>query len=537
MRIDKVYIANFKNLFDFSIDLEQAALCTVLLGQNATGKSNFIEALVHIFRDLDLYENRNVDLEFAFDITYHCKDNLITIVGDPNGTSRYKFEVNGRRIYKDEFYAKRKEHLPRYVFAYYSGISDRLSEHFDIHQLLFYNELLSGNDEPLRPLFYARMIHSHFVLMSFYYKTEKKIRAFLEEHLGIIGLESILFVLKEPHWFSKDKKWEARMKSLGGDEKFWYARGKVKDFLNDLYSVSLAPISNVGKVRIDWLRNNEAQNQLYLYVSNQEKLNDLAAIYKRNTDFFKMLESTYISDLIQEVRIKVQKKNINGYITFKELSEGEQQLLTVLGLLRFTKSEESLFLLDEPDTHLNPTWKWEYLSMIDNVVEKEESSQIIMTTHDPLVIGGLTKQEIRIFEYDIGTKSIKAGMPDFDPKGLGVAGILTSSLFGLPTTLDKETQALLNERNSLFNLKSERKLNSAEEKRLNELNSHIQSLGITRTFRDPLYSRFVQAIGQREEFQKPNLTSDELDQQNKLALEILDELIKEQDDNPKTSNE
>ena len=26
----------------------------------------------------------------------------------------------------------------------------------------------------------------------------------------------------------------------------------------------------------------------------------------------------------------------------------------VLGLLRFTKEDEALFLLDEPDTHLNP---------------------------------------------------------------------------------------------------------------------------------------------------------------------------------------
>jgi hypothetical protein len=34
------------------------------------------------------------------------------------------------------------------------------------------------------------------------------------------------------------------------------------------------------------------------------------------------------------------------------LSEGEQQLLMVLGLMRFTKSHQSLVLLDEPDTHL-----------------------------------------------------------------------------------------------------------------------------------------------------------------------------------------
>jgi len=42
-------------------------------------------------------------------------------------------------------------------------------------------------------------------------------------------------------------------------------------------------------------------------------------------------------------------------------------------------------------------WKWKYMNLLEDVVERPETSQIIMTTHDPLVIGGLTKEEIRIF--------------------------------------------------------------------------------------------------------------------------------------------
>jgi len=53
MKIDKVFIEDFKNLRDFSIDINETKLHTVLLGQNAAGKSNFIEAIVLIFRDLD----------------------------------------------------------------------------------------------------------------------------------------------------------------------------------------------------------------------------------------------------------------------------------------------------------------------------------------------------------------------------------------------------------------------------------------------------------------------------------------------------
>ena len=48
MRIDKIYIEKFKNLKDFSINLDETKMHTVLLGQNAAGKSNLLEALVII---------------------------------------------------------------------------------------------------------------------------------------------------------------------------------------------------------------------------------------------------------------------------------------------------------------------------------------------------------------------------------------------------------------------------------------------------------------------------------------------------------
>ncbi|KAA6343426.1 DNA replication and repair protein RecF [termite gut metagenome] len=54
MRIDEVYIEDYKNLKHFWIDFDEKEMKTVLLGQNATGKSNFLEALILIFKFLDL---------------------------------------------------------------------------------------------------------------------------------------------------------------------------------------------------------------------------------------------------------------------------------------------------------------------------------------------------------------------------------------------------------------------------------------------------------------------------------------------------
>lgn len=530
MRIDKVYIEEFKNLRDFTISLNKTKMHTVLLGQNAAGKSNLLEALVIIFRDLDLDELTN----FNYTIYYKCKNQNLKVVGGPKTKGKFQFYAgaeakDGEILYllkpisKTLIRKNKENYLPKYVFSYYSGISNRLLEHFDKHQFRFYKALLDGVDAPPRPLFYARLIHSHFVLMAFYGFKENIINTFLNEYLDIIGLESILFVIKKPQWNGDVEK---------GDPKFWYARGVVKDFLNDLWDASIAPIYNKAKIREDFNKHPD-QEQIYLYISNQEKLQKIAEKYGTNTEFFKKLESTYISDLIQEVRVKVKKKNVNGDITFKELSEGEQQLLTVLGLLRFTKEDDSLILLDEPDTHLNPLWKWKYMNLLEEIVQKPESSQILMTTHDPLVIGGLTKEEIRVFQSSIAFdengkeyKKIETFEPNFDPKGLGVAGILTSELFGLPSTLDEETLELIEKRNLLIAKRDTTELNDEEKIILNETFQILGKLGINTTDRDPLYEKFLIEMSKTDNFKIEKMTSEEIEEQNKVAKQIMDKLLK-----------
>jgi len=55
-------------------------------------------------------------------------------------------------------------------------------------------------------------------------------------------------------------------------------------------------------------------------------------------------------------------------------SEGEQQLLLVLGLLKFTAEEEALFLLDEPDTHLNPCLERSIPEFSDRFIERRKAA-------------------------------------------------------------------------------------------------------------------------------------------------------------------
>lgn len=507
MRIDSLKIDDFKNLKKFHIDIDESQLTSVFIGRNGAGKSNLLEAIVIIFRDLDL---NVLTAEFSYEMKYRCSGHNIHVKSNKDEKSR-TFEVDEKVYTGVAFYRMRDQLLPAHVFAYYSGPSNRLEKHFAKHQKKFYDSLLAGEEDAIRPLFYARLIHSNFVLLAFFSFFEEQNKAFLREYFDIEAVESILFVLKKADWV----KGKGHAKA-----DFWGARGVVRDFLDSLYSYALAPIKE--NVAFEEGIKTVKKEVTYLYLKDQEKLREFAAQYGNNTEFFKHLESTYISDLIQEVRIKVRKTD-GSVITFNELSEGEQQLLMVLGLLKFTHSKESLFLLDEPDTHLNPAWKFDYLNLIKEIVGQSESSQVIISTHDPIVIGGLSKEAVTIFDRSVNGTTVKS--PEASPKGMGVAGLLTSDLFGLPTTLDPETQDALDRKRQLL-YKKDRTAEECEE--LDRLTHELDDLGFTRTTRDPLYDKFIEKLFSRSEFQSEPITDEMRKEMVDLTDEILAEILEEE---------
>jgi ABC-type transport system involved in cytochrome c biogenesis ATPase subunit len=400
--------------------------------------------------------------------------------------------------------------MPSNVFGYYSGPSRRFETHFAKHQEKFYQQLLKGDaGEALRPFFFARLIHSQFVLLAFFYRESDQTAGFLRDYLGVQGLESVLFVLKEPP-----------RPFRGGDPRFWMARGAVQAFLSELFERAMAPLRLEQRVVVEFAQK-KTQEHLYLFLKDRAALASLKANYDTGGEFFKALESTYLSKLLAEVRIRVQVRDCQGALTFRELSEGEQQLLTVLGLLRFTREEEALFLLDEPDTHLNPNWSLRYHALLEQFMGEEKSCQIIMATHDPLTVAGLTKEEVRIMTRHKETHRISAEVPDRDPKGMGVAGILTSDLFGLRSQLDLGTLELLDEKRELA---TRDKLSAHDRTRLTELNNLLEHQDFANAVRDPLYPLFVEAITRLDEFratQTVELSHDQRERRKRIAQEVL----------------
>jgi ABC-type multidrug transport system ATPase subunit len=190
--------------------------------------------------------------------------------------------------------------------------------------------------------------------------------------------------------------------------------------------------------------------------------------------------------------------------------------------MRFTREDESLFLLDEPDTHLNPAWSVQYRRFLDVFGGLGDRSQVLMATHDPLVVSALKREEVRILERG-EEGQVHAIRPLEDPQGMGVGNLLTSDVYGLRAQLDIVTLEKIEEKR---NLASRPDLSASEEARLTQLATELRNLGFLMEDRDPDFQEYVRAkysahdVGRRPIYRN----QDEVEAERQLADQLYDEL-------------
>ncbi len=491
--------SDFKNLKGVEILFSNNENRTVIIGQNGTGKSNIIEAIVQAFKHLDAGSSPPFSYEMKYKIGEASLETWLSIVADKSTDNTYNIQyqehsnenitewefINIDKVRRDKYGLS--HFLPRNIFAYYSGPSDRLESLFFDSRREFYLEVIEEDSnirDNIRPFFYAKAFHSQFSLLAFFVaRGFPHALRFLEKELSIASFESATFVLTKPaEWGTKDST------------DFWGAKGAIRDFLELIKAYCIGPIETLERIPDQLSKQIKQKSVVSYYLPNQEKL-DLLAREMRPEDLFKILEATYLSGILERVEIKVKQSESHQEIAFTELSEGEQQLLTIFGLLQFTAKRDALFLLDEPDTHLNPMWAAKYHKFLELFVPKDFKSHIVMTTHHPLSIAELNREQILVVSRDERTQSISVGIPSKSPRGMSVNGILTSDMFGLLTTLDNDTQAIIRKRRKLVVEESDPEL-------LDKLNTELEQLGYGYIHPDEDYRQFLIARSKYLEYGK-----------------------------------
>lgn len=148
-------------------------------------------------------------------------------------------------------------------------------------------------------------------------------------------------------------------------------------------------------------------------------------------------------------------------------------------------SGQALILIDEIDAHLHPTWR---LAIVDALRDAFPMSQFIMTTHDPLPLRGLKKEEVKLLEKgDEATALSTPTIPGLS--GMSIDQLLTSDLFGLISTVSTQEAELLSRYYGLLALQDP---TDAEKEELAETEEHLGSnVPFGNTMRERLLFRAV----------------------------------------------
>lgn len=119
----------------------------------------------------------------------------------------------------------------------------------------------------------------------------------------------------------------------------------------------------------------------------------------------------------EEVRFK-KKDGLSRTqeVDYVSLSDGEHQQAQIFGMFAMMRDPQTLFLMDEPESHFNPLWRVKFMSRLANLpVEGLVDQEIIFTSHAPFVASDLTRDHIRIFSKNEG--SLEATKPEIETFG------------------------------------------------------------------------------------------------------------------------
>lgn len=123
-----------------------------------------------------------------------------------------------------------------------------------------------------------------------------------------------------------------------------------------------------------------------------------------------------------------------GSIEFDDLSDGEAQLIQILSMAYIYRKSRTLFLLDEPETHLNPSWRTHFHSYLSHVApDSDTQSQFFVSTHSPFMISSLKRENVYKFERE-SNGLISMGMAQSNTYGASF-DVLIKDLFELKSLI------------------------------------------------------------------------------------------------------
>ncbi|WP_428657471.1 restriction system-associated AAA family ATPase [Runella sp.] len=94
-------------------------------------------------------------------------------------------------------------------------------------------------------------------------------------------------------------------------------------------------------------------------------------------------------------------------LLLRSFSDGEHQFIHTMGICLLLKDRRSILLLDEPETHFNPSWRAKFIKILNDTITASSTGNdynvhllkdILLTSHSPFIISDCLPDNVVLFE-------------------------------------------------------------------------------------------------------------------------------------------
>ncbi|MBA5248653.1 MAG: DUF2813 domain-containing protein [Gammaproteobacteria bacterium] len=387
MRLKSLWVDGFKNLNKFEIDFESRYGITVLIGNNASGKSNVLEAISAIFSYL--YNDNLKDIPFGFDLVYKIKDLDVRVSKRQKVRFRIKkpSEKSWKELQRMYAYGNRLptrlpmhlgeayDYRPSQVIALYSGEELRLWENYYQKSYFNFNNTSLKSDTYLseQKMLYVNKHYWDIALLTMYASSIDEIEKITQSKLKEIKLEVNVELLNN---FSVAKP-----------------NNEVNSFVWGLVKLSDMDENDVPLISDKEFMSYRDVNAFSPIILNLEEF-ELKSDYKTHVDLFNLLCVARLpkdenKKLITNIELIFENER-----TTKDFSEGQKKQILLKFCLEVLADENSLLLFDEPDAHIHIANK----KLIPEILKEHSNYEIILTTHSPTLAHSFSNKHLAYIE-------------------------------------------------------------------------------------------------------------------------------------------
>lgn len=387
MRLLSFYVSNYKNLNNFSIDFAEDSFLEIFVGKNGSGKSNFVEALVDVFRHIYEY-----DLTEPYEVYYDYK--IVYEIDDVTNCIEFNATLSQLKINDAERQKVGTTQTPDNVLIYYAGHNRVIDDVLNQYASKFSARIRTADSTASRKFIgVGRAYNDLFLAVIMLLPIESPTRKFVLDKLGIVTVDDSLKVnFKRPLYANGAS---ARTFDVTADDKYWKLEGVARTFVQALEECRLP---EDGGVRTEGYLAESDTYQLYCSLTLlRERFTGQSSL-----ELFKAFDNLKTLGMLDGLTLNLRMVN-NKELSSNAFSDGQFQTIYLFAISEIFKDANCITLMDEPDSFLHPEWQGECSTQVQALSnEATASNHVLMTTHSAVTLIHSPHTKVRYFDVTGG---------------------------------------------------------------------------------------------------------------------------------------